>query len=65
MAVSDYDNRTPLHVAASEGNVAVVEYLLKSGASIHLRDRNEDTPLMSAINGNYLIKYLNYHNSMY
>ena len=46
---SDYDARTPLHVAASEGNVAVVEYLLKSGASVHARDRNNDTPLLCAI----------------
>ena len=34
LAAADYDKRTPLHVAASEGNVAVVEYLMKSGAGI-------------------------------
>ena len=53
MTVADYDKRTPLHVAASEGNVSVVEYLLKSGSNIHVRDRNEDTPLMCAIKGEF------------
>ena len=34
-----------------EGNVAVVEYLMKSGAGacVHMQDRNHDTPLLSAI----------------
>jgi len=49
LAAADYDARTPLHIAASEGNVAVVEYLMKAGASIHCRDRNNDTPLLCAI----------------
>ena len=48
-STSDYDARTPLHVAASEGNVPVVEYLMKSGASVHARDRYNDTPLLCAI----------------
>ena len=48
-ALSDYDQRTPLHVAASEGNVEIVEYLLKNGASVHARDRNDGTPLVDAI----------------
>ena len=45
MAVEDYDMRTPLHVAASEGKLDMVEYLLKNGASVHVRDRNNDSPL--------------------
>lgn len=45
----DYDLRTPLHIAACEGNVRVVEYLLRKGASVHMRDRDHSTPLMSAV----------------
>jgi lysophospholipase len=37
LAVADYDGRTPLHIAASEGNTAVADYLMKSGAGVHLR----------------------------
>ena len=29
MSVCDYDRRTPLHVAASEGDVEMVKYLMK------------------------------------
>ena len=46
---ADYDQRTPLHIATSEGNKEIVEYLLKNGASVHVRDRSDTTPLMDAI----------------
>ena len=29
VSVCDYDRRTPLHVAASEGDVAMVKYLMQ------------------------------------
>ena len=45
LAASDYDMRTPLHVAASEGKVEMVKYLMQNGASVHMRDRNNDSPL--------------------
>ncbi|CAG0885063.1 unnamed protein product [Darwinula stevensoni] len=45
----DYDSRTALHIACSEGNTKVARYLLSKGASVHVRDRNDRTPLMDAI----------------
>ncbi len=48
-SAADYDARTPLHIAASEGNLDLVEYLMKAGANVHVRDRSNDTPLLCAI----------------
>ncbi|XP_068302539.1 potassium channel SKOR-like isoform X2 [Pyrus communis] len=41
----DYDHRTPLHVAASEGLYVMAKLLLESGASVFSRDRWGNTPL--------------------
>ena len=48
-----------------QGNVAVVEYLMKSGASVcvHMQDRNHDTPLLSAIKVRFFKKQLTLTNS--
>lgn len=43
------DRRTPLHIAACEGNLEVVRYLLQNGAAVHIRDRYDRTPLIDAI----------------
>ena len=40
----DYDLRTPLHLAASEGHFEVVEYLIQNGALVK-KDRWNNTPL--------------------
>lgn len=52
-SAGDYDQRTPLHVASSEGLLEVVEWLLNHGATVHARDRNGETPLMSAVNAGH------------
>ncbi|GJD12563.1 Probable serine/threonine-protein kinase WNK2 [Galdieria sulphuraria] len=45
----DYDRRTPLHVAASEGNVEVAKLLVERGASTEARDRWGSTPVLEAL----------------
>ncbi|ELU00495.1 hypothetical protein CAPTEDRAFT_167074 [Capitella teleta] len=47
--LSDYDGRTPLHIAASEGHTDTVHYLLDWGAPVHLRDRYGHAPLDDAV----------------
>ncbi|PON43402.1 Voltage dependent potassium channel [Parasponia andersonii] len=41
----DYDHRTPLHVAASEGLYLMAKLLLEAGASLFSKDRWGNTPL--------------------
>ncbi|CAM8976872.1 unnamed protein product [Rhodiola kirilowii] len=41
----NYDHRTPLHVAASEGLYLMVKLLVEAGASVYLKDRWGNTPL--------------------
>mmetsp|Transcript_19795 Transcript_19795/g.25646 ORF Transcript_19795/g.25646 Transcript_19795/m.25646 type:complete len:963 (+) Transcript_19795:648-3536(+) len=44
----DYDGRTILHLAASEGQLKVVRYLLNSGAQVDRKDRWGGTPISDA-----------------
>ncbi|KAK9936629.1 hypothetical protein M0R45_013458 [Rubus argutus] len=46
--VQDYDNRTALHLAASEGHTPIVELLLCYRANVNLQDRWKRTPLTDA-----------------
>ncbi|CAM8971418.1 unnamed protein product [Rhodiola kirilowii] len=46
--VQDYDRRTALHLAASEGHASIVELLLHYGADVNLKDRWQRTPLTDA-----------------
>jgi len=45
---TDYDKRTPLHLAAAEGRLKVTQFLLDSGADPHVEDRWGVTPLVEA-----------------
>ncbi|XP_060918484.1 60 kDa lysophospholipase isoform X2 [Labrus mixtus] len=49
LCLGDYDGRTPLHIAASEGHLKLVQYLLGHGASVYAKDRYSDTPLCNAV----------------
>lgn len=44
----DYDRRTALHVAASEGHMAVTKYLVENGAMVNRSDRWGGSPLDDA-----------------
>nr|XP_043616240.1 integrin-linked protein kinase 1-like [Erigeron canadensis] len=46
--VQDYDDRTALHLAASEGHASIVELLLHYKADVNLDDRWHRTPLTDA-----------------
>jgi ankyrin repeat protein len=51
--VCDYDFRTPLHIAASEGQLPIVKLLVEAGADIHARDRWSNTPLDDSMRGSF------------
>ena len=48
VSASDYDGRTTLHLAAADGQLEAVRYLLVHKHPIHVRDRWNSTPLDEA-----------------
>lgn len=49
MDAADYDKRTAIHIAASEGNLAATKILVGFGASIDAKDRWNNTACDDAI----------------
>ena len=49
LGVADYDNRTPLHLASSEGHTRCIEWLLSIGVPLNPVDNWGGTPLRDAI----------------
>ncbi|KQK18732.1 potassium channel KOR1 [Brachypodium distachyon] len=46
---TDYDGRSPLHLAASKGYEDVAQFLIHEGADINLIDKFGNTPLLEAV----------------
>ena len=49
---TDYDHRTPLHLASAEGIYPAVDILLRAGADALAKDRHGFTPLEEARSSN-------------
>ena len=67
----DYDNRTPLHLAASKNHLSIVKFLVEKGADVNAQDRWGATALDDATEsdmkeyllskgGREMSKHLNY-----
>ena len=50
---ADYDGRTPMHLAAAEGQVSVIEYLISHNVNINPTDRWGATPLDDSLRGGH------------
>ncbi|MFM0739309.1 glutaminase A [Paraburkholderia xenovorans] len=50
---ADYDGRTALHIAASEGQAVSVKYILQNGGSPEAKDRWGNSPLQDAQRGGH------------
>lgn len=51
--VADYDRRTPMHLAASEGHLDMTRFLIAKGVNLNSTDRFGNTPLMDALAGKH------------
>ncbi|XWS11575.1 hypothetical protein CRYUN_Cryun37aG0009900 [Craigia yunnanensis] len=46
---TDYDGRSPLHLAASKGHDDITSFLIEHGVDINLKDKFGNTPLLEVI----------------
>lgn len=53
LSLSNSDERTCLHVACTLGLVDMVNFLLKQGCSVHVRDYKNNTPLQDAVENDH------------
>lgn len=62
----DYDSRTALHLAAAEGQIEAIQFLLAQGAALNVLDRGGFTPLDSAVEGGHdqAVLYLREHGAV-
>ena len=65
MNASDYDGRTPLHLAASNGHLDIVALLVRKGVDLNPIDRLGGTPLADAIREGHLhvVNFLRQHHA--
>eukprot|EP00906_Rhabdomonas_costata_P004480 RCo006610 len=49
----DYDRRTALHLAAAEGRMAVLAFLVEKQADVNIKDRWGNTPMDEALRGQH------------
>jgi glutaminase len=60
--ISDYDKRTPLHLACIEGNIDIVKFLLEEKCDINVKDRWGNTPLNDVTKKYEINKDIKYKN---
>lgn len=58
----DYDNRVGLHLAAKEGQLDCVKFLIKQCKNVNIEDKFGRTPLFEAVINRYIINSFNYTN---
>lgn len=62
--VQDYDKRTALHLAASEGHASIVELLIHYNANVNLQDRWQRTVSLDTISTKHFLSILCINNQM-